>query len=203
MFGIFKNHTKCVSFNNQKCKIQPTLINLHLNKYSQEFYYYPFEVKLDKCVRSCNTLNDLSNRVCVPNKTEDLDIHVFNMITEKNESNILTKDILSKCKCRFDGKKYNSNQWWNKDKRQCECKKLHVCEKDYIWNPSTCTCENGKYLATVMDDSAITCDKVIDTKCKLNDQEIKTVSRNFNEKKITCKTQNVYISLAFLLITMT
>ena len=31
----------------------------------------------------CNTLNDLSNRVCVPNKTEILNIHVFNMITEK------------------------------------------------------------------------------------------------------------------------
>ena len=28
---------------------------------------------------------------CVPNKTEDLNIHVFNMITEKNESKIVTK----------------------------------------------------------------------------------------------------------------
>ena len=30
------NHTKCVSLSNQKCKIQPTLVNLHPNKYSQE-----------------------------------------------------------------------------------------------------------------------------------------------------------------------
>ena len=29
------NHTKCVSLSNQKCMIQPTLINLHPNKYSQ------------------------------------------------------------------------------------------------------------------------------------------------------------------------
>ena len=42
--------------------------------------YNPFVVKLDRCVGSCNTLNDLSNTVCVPNKTEDLNIHVFNMI---------------------------------------------------------------------------------------------------------------------------
>ena len=47
--------------------IQPTLINLHLNGYSQEFYYQPFLVKLDRCVGSCNTLNDLSNKICVPN----------------------------------------------------------------------------------------------------------------------------------------
>ena len=28
-----------------------------------------FAVKVDKCVGSCNTLNDLSNRICLPNKT--------------------------------------------------------------------------------------------------------------------------------------
>ena len=59
------NHVKCVSLSNQKCEIQPTLINLHPNEYSHEFHYYPFSVKLDRCVGSCNTLNDLSNKVCV------------------------------------------------------------------------------------------------------------------------------------------
>ena len=78
-------HTKCISINNQKCEIQPALINLHPNKYSQELHYYLFAVKLDKCVGSCNTLNDLSNKVCVANKREDLNIHVFDMITGKNE----------------------------------------------------------------------------------------------------------------------
>ena len=79
------NHTKCISINNQKCEIQPALINLHPNKYSQELHYYLFAVKLDKCVGSCNTLNDLSNKVCVANKREDLNIHVFDMITGKIE----------------------------------------------------------------------------------------------------------------------
>ena len=68
------NPTKYVSLSNQKCKIQPTLINLHPNEYSQKFHYYPFTVKLDRCVGSCNTLIDLSNKVCVPNKTEDLNL---------------------------------------------------------------------------------------------------------------------------------
>ena len=43
------------------------------------------------------------------------------------------------------GKKCDSNQWWNKEFR-CECTKYHVCEKGYIWSPSKCICENGKYL---------------------------------------------------------
>ena len=29
------SHAKCVSLSNQKCKIQPTLINLHPNEYNQ------------------------------------------------------------------------------------------------------------------------------------------------------------------------
>ena len=33
-------HKRCVSFSNKKCMIQPTLINLHPNEYSQEFHYY-------------------------------------------------------------------------------------------------------------------------------------------------------------------
>ena len=87
------NHTMCVSLSNQKCMTQPTLINLHPNEYSQEFYYYPFAVKLDRCVGSCNTLNDLSNKVGVPNKTGDLNLSVFNMITGINESKSLRKHI--------------------------------------------------------------------------------------------------------------
>ena len=36
------------------------------------FHNYPFSVKLDRCAWSWNTMNDLSNKVCVPNNTEDL-----------------------------------------------------------------------------------------------------------------------------------
>ena len=60
------NHTKCVFLNNQKCEFNlPLLIYMLMNT----FHYHSFSVKLDRCVRSCN---DLSNKVCIPNKTEDL-----------------------------------------------------------------------------------------------------------------------------------
>ena len=61
--------------------------------------------------------------------------------------------------------------------------------KDYDWNSATRNCENGKYLANIMDDSAIICDEVI----KSCDEEIKPIPTNFNEKKyITCKPQVSY-----------
>ena len=69
-------------------------------------------------------------------------------------------------------------------------------KKYYIWNPGTCSCENGRYLASIMDDWVMTCDKIFE-------EETKTVTTNFNEKNAICKTKNVYILLAFLLITIT
>ena len=44
------NPTKCALLSNQECMTQPPLINLHLNKDRQEFHYYPFAVKLGRCV---------------------------------------------------------------------------------------------------------------------------------------------------------
>ena len=38
---------------------------------------------------------------------------MLNIITEVNESKTLTNNISCKCKCKFDEKKCNSNQWWN------------------------------------------------------------------------------------------
>ena len=62
-----------------------------------------------------------------------------------------------------------------------------------------------------MDDSAIMCDEIIDAEAKSNDEaksNNKANSNNgktkthFNEKKAICKTQNFYILLAFLSITI-
>ena len=52
LISIFNasNHTRSVSLTNQKCMTEPSLINLHPNEYSQEFHYYLFPVKLDRCV---------------------------------------------------------------------------------------------------------------------------------------------------------
>ena len=76
---------------------QATLVNLHPNEYSQEFHYYPFAVILDRCV---GILILLMTYLCFPNKTEDLNLSVFNMIT---------KHISCKSKCRFDERKSNSD----------------------------------------------------------------------------------------------
>ena len=115
-----------------------------------------------------------------------------------NGSKTLAKQLSYKCKCKFDGRKCNSDQWWNNNIYRCECKKRHVCENDYIWNPAKCSCKIGKNLASIMDNSVITCEEIMES-CK---EETKTILTNFNENKSTCKKQNFYLLLAFLLITI-
>ena len=113
--------------------------------------------------------------------------------TEISESKISTKLTSCKCKYKFDGRKFSPNQKWNSNKCRCKCKKNHTCEIDYVWNPPTCSCKNGKYLASIVCDSVITCDETI--------QETKTIPTSFNAKNIICETKK-NIQLTFLLITI-
>ena len=101
-----------------------------------------------------------------------------------------TKQKIEIYKCRYDGRKCNSDQWQNNNTYRCECKRRHVCQKSYVWNPSTCNGENGKYLASIMDNSMITCHEVI---------EPYEGEKNFNETKETCKMQNIYILITFFI----
>ena len=74
---------------------------------------------------------------------------------------------------------------------------MHV--KVIVWNPATCSCENGKYLASIMDDQqllAIMYYRVIRHRNK------NFSNTYFKEKKATFHTQNYYILIAFSLITI-
>ena len=34
--------------------------------------------------------------------------------------------------------------------------------KNYVSNPATCSCKNGKYLGSIMNNSAIMCDEALE-----------------------------------------
>ena len=92
---------------------------------------------LYRCNEKCSALDDLLSKLCVLNKTEYVNLNVFNIIKRTIESKIITKHNPCNCKCKFHGRKCNSNQKW---KYWYGCKnpiKHHACEKNY----STCACE--------------------------------------------------------------
>ena len=73
--------SKSMSLNDGQWKTRPALISLNPAKLN----YYQFIISLDKCNGSCNTLTEISGRTCVPNKTKNVNLSVFNLITRKNE----------------------------------------------------------------------------------------------------------------------
>ena len=60
-------------------------------------------------------------------------------------------------------------------------------QKKYVWNPATCTCENNKYLESIIDDPVTTCDEIINTEDSVSTFATRTVSRNFHEKNVRYK----------------
>ena len=108
-FGLLA--IKCASMNNQACLVRPTLINSNPDK----LHYYPFIIILDRCDGSFNTVEYPFGRLCVPNKIEDMNLKVFDMIKGKNEPKQM-KHISCECRCEFDLGKCNSKQKWNNDK---------------------------------------------------------------------------------------
>ena len=59
------NVLKCVSMNNQECKIIPEIININSN----EPLFYPYSIEIEKCSGSCNNINDAYAKICVSDVT--------------------------------------------------------------------------------------------------------------------------------------
>ena len=65
------NSLECVSMNKQECKIRTEIINLNTN----QPMFYPYSIKINRCKRSCNTINDPYARICVPNQIKNTNVN--------------------------------------------------------------------------------------------------------------------------------
>ena len=140
-----------MSLNIKSCITRPTLTDLN----PAELNYYPFMFSLDKCSGNCNSNDDISTKICTPSKIKDINVKLFNMITNKNEAKKWQKILHETA---------NANvivQLAIQIKNQCRPKKYRKSKKDYSWNPSTSTCENSRYLKHIVDVSVIVFDEII------------------------------------------
>ena len=101
--------------------IRPTAIDLN----QLELNYNEFLTSLYKCNGSCDVVDDLSTKICVPSKKK-----YVNMTTGINEGKTLVKHIFCGIKCKFYSTTCNLNNKWNDGKCQCDCQKYHLCKKD-------------------------------------------------------------------------
>ena len=152
-------------------------------------------ISLDKCTGSCNAL---SPKVYVPKETKDVNVKAFTMITNKNEAKAMERHISCDCKCKIYCTTCNSNQKWNNETYQCECKNYRNCKKDYSWNPSTCICENTKYLKSIADISVIKCDDIITIMDIVSTKMANTIATNVTSTaSIKCHSKKLRVCMQF------
>ena len=73
---------KCVSMNNQECRIRPEIININSN----EPIFYPYSIIVNKCSGSCNNINDPYSKLCVPDVVKNINVKTFNLMSITNET---------------------------------------------------------------------------------------------------------------------
>ena len=157
---------KCVSMNNQECKIRPVVINI----ISTETLLYRCNILVNKCSGSCNDINNFYAKLCVLDVVKNMNVKVFNLISRINETRQRKWHETCKCICRLDASFCNNKQRWNNDKYRCEFKELidkGTCDAGFNWNPSKCECEcdTGEYLNYEKFDKLVeACTENIDEK---------------------------------------
>ena len=114
---------------------------------------YSYSILVNKC--SCNNINDLYAKLCVPDVIKNINIKVFNLMSRNNETRHVSWHETCTSKCRVDASVCNDKHHWINDKCRCECKELidkGRCDKEFIWNLSNCkyechkSCNVGEYL---------------------------------------------------------
>ena len=122
-------------------------------------------------------------------------------MSRKNKTKQIKWHESCKCECRLDPIICNNKQKWNKDKCRCECKKLvhKKCNKNFVWNPSSCTFEYKRKAAHLLTEE---CEEIVDNKTGPAKKHNKTVSikehnKYLNNSLDSCKP---FVSSSILLL---
>ena len=201
LFSISKvNALECVSVVNQKCMPRPKILNV--NEGIGEALFYPYNVQVNKCSGSCDTLDNPMFKICVPKVIKNINMKVYNFLMRLNETRNVLWHESCKCVSRLHSSVCNSKQIWNSDTCRCDCNEdfagIVNCDKGYTWNPSTCECQCDTWCKTgqYLDQKNCVC------KNKLIGKLIEKCTSIINETMINNKDssnnntlQNVFIGL--------
>ena len=92
--------------NNQECKIRLEIISLNTN----EPLFYPYGIKINKCKRNCNTINDPYAKICVPDNIKGAYVKAFNLMSITNETKHIKWHKTCKYRCRLDASVCSNKQ---------------------------------------------------------------------------------------------
>ena len=153
LFSIIKTKAlEYVSVVNQKCMPRPKILDV--NEGIGEALFYPYNVLVNKCSGSCNTLDNPMSKICVPNVIKGVNMQIYNFLMRLNETRNVLWHESWKCVCKLNSSVCNNKQIWNDDTCRCDCNEdfagIISCAKGYMWNPSTCECQCDKWCKLII-----------------------------------------------------
>ena len=95
LFSILKVEAlECVSVISKKCMPRPKILDV--NEGVGEALFYLYNVLVNKCSGSCNTLDNPMAKLCVPNIITRINMKVYNFLMRLNETcNVLWHEVAS------------------------------------------------------------------------------------------------------------
>ena len=112
LFGIIKTKAlECVSVVNQKCMPKPKIFDV--NEGVGEALFYPYNLLINKCSGSCDTINNSMAKLCVPGIIKRVNMKVYNFLMMLNETRSVLWHESCKCVCKLNSSVCNNKQIWN------------------------------------------------------------------------------------------
>ena len=119
LFSIIKTKAlECVSVINRKCMPRPKILDV--NEGVSEALFYPYNVLVNKCSGSCDTINNPMSKLCVPGIVKRVNMQVYNFLMRLNETRSVLWHENCKCICKLNSSVCNNRQICNSDTCKCE-----------------------------------------------------------------------------------
>ena len=90
--------------NNRECKIRPEIININSN----EPLFYPYSILANKCIGSCNNINDPYAKLFVLDVVKNKNVRKFDLMSRTNDTRHIKWHETCKCKCKLDASVCNN-----------------------------------------------------------------------------------------------
>ena len=148
LFSIIKTRTlECLSVTKQKCMSRSKILDVNEGIGKASFYRY--NVLVNKCSGSCNTLDNPMSKICIPKVIKNVNIKVYSFLVMLNETRNVLWHESCRSVCKLNSSVCNIKQIWNSDTCRCDCNEdfagIINSAKGYTWNPSTCECHCDKW----------------------------------------------------------
>ena len=148
----------CLLLKNQECKVRKVIAD-------NDYMTFPYKIKVDKCVGSCNDVGNLYFTVCLPDVVKNISVKSLDLISGKNVLKNISFHQSCKCGCLLDQRVCNNKQKWNKDKCRCECLIKEKCSGNSFFNVINCSFEMKKMTALIKEEECdIETDEIVKNK---------------------------------------